>query len=76
MLVGVCFTATQKSLQKLFFHISPDLYSGHSIIIVSLNSDIKRLASSTAFIDRPLIFTPRWNQVPPKKKIDEQGEPS
>ena len=68
MLVGVCFTATQNSLQKLFFHISLDLYLDHSIIIVSLDSDIKRLASSTAFIQWPLIFTPRWNQAPPRRK--------
>ena len=68
MLVGVCFTATQKSLQKLFFHISLDLYLDHSIIIVSLDSDIKRLASSTAFIHWPLILTPSWNQAPPRGK--------
>ena len=80
MLVGLCFTATQKSLKKLF-HISLDLYLGHSIIIVLLDSNIKRLASSTAFIPRPLIFRPSWNQAPPRgkkacKKIGEQSEPS
>ena len=49
MLVGLCFTATEKSLKELF-DISLDLYLGHSIIVVLLDSNIKRLASSTAFI--------------------------
>ena len=62
------FHSNTEKLTKTFFHISLDLYLDHSIIIVSLDSDIKRLASSTAFIQWPLIFTPRWNQAPPRRK--------
>ena len=62
------FHSNTEKLTKTFFHISLDLYLGHSIIIVSLDSDIKRLASSTAFIHWPLILTPSWNQAPPRGK--------
>ena len=65
---GGVFHSNTEKLTKTFFHTSLDLYLGHSIIIVSLDSDIKRLASSTAFIQWPLIFKPRWNQAPPRGK--------